>query len=79
MNSTATPMNALVAILLAVFLPPVGIFFAKDALESARLVGADETIVRYALWISIALTGMGLSIATVGFITSVVVPVLSMR
>lgn len=78
-NSTATLVNGLVAILLAILLPPVGIFFAKDALESARRSGADETVARYALWISIPLTAAGLSIATIGFITSVVAPVLSLR
>lgn len=71
--------NGLVAIVLAIILPPLGIFFAKDALAAAKTAGTDDTIARFALWISVALTIMGGIVVIVGFITSVVIPVLSMR
>ncbi|MFQ3396529.1 hypothetical protein P9477_24125, partial [Enterobacter mori] len=59
--------NGLVAIVLAVILPPLGIVFARDALTAAKTAGTDDTIARFALWIGIAFTIMGGLVVVVGF------------
>ena len=72
-----TLLHTAVALVLAVFLPLIGIIVSRDAMASTRKWGLDDSLPRLTLLISIVLTVTGALIVVVGFTTSVVVPVLS--